>query len=517
MPKKRIGMNKIREIIRLRIECGLSERQVSSAINVSRPVVSNYVKAFECTGLTYDQIKEISDSNLSELLTGKKKLSKKAEELFKRFPAYAKELKKKGVTLQLLWEEYIEENPDGLKSTQFNHYFRQWCDDEEISMHIEHIAGDKMYIDYTGHKLKIIDRGTGEEIPVEVYVAILPASQFTYVEASKSQKQEEFVRSTERAIRYFGGVPAALCPDNLKSAVIKADIYEPEINNMFSDFADHYRTVVVPARARKPKDKAHVENAVKICYRRIFAPLRNKVFYSLEELNEAIKYRLEIHNNKKLSKMEVSRRELFNEIEKDVLRSLPIEQYPIKHYQDAKVGINYHVLLKEDKHYYSVPFIYRKKQVKIVYDERNISIYHDNLRIVQHKRNLLAHKYTTKKDHMPINHRYKDDWNPERLKFWADSIGRQTLFSITHILESKVYPEQAYKSCLGILGQAKKYGNDILESACRNANNAEQIRYKFICEQTKIIKQQIEDGVNEDQPSFLPETHENIRGREFYR
>lgn len=509
-------MNKTREIIRLKVECGLSERQISGAINVSRPIVSKCLKAFKPTGLEYHQIKELGDTTLEELLFGTRKSSTKAEELITRFPEYVKELKKKGVTLQLLWEEYIEEVPDGLRSTQFNHHFRKWCSDEEISMHIDHRAGDKMFIDYTGHKLQIVDRKTRLKRPVEVYVAILPASQLTYVEASLSQKQDDFVRSTERAIRYFGGVPAALCPDNLKSGVIKADIYEPVINKQFADFADHYRTVVVPARASKPKDKAHVENAVKISYRRIFAPLRNCEFYSLEELNEAVKTRLEIHNNKKLSKMEVSRRELFNEIEKDTLRTLPREQYPIKYFQDAKVAINYHVELRADKHYYSVPFIYRKKEVKLVYDDRNVAIYHDNIRIVQHKRNFLAHKYTTKKDHMPMNHRYKDNWDPVKLKSWAGNIGNQTLWSITHILESKTYPEQAYKSCLGILNQAKKHGNDILESACRNANNAERVQYKYICDQVIKIKKQIEELEQDKQPSLLPAFHENIRGKEYY-
>lgn len=510
-------MSKTREIIRLVEECGLSKRQVSTAVQVSRPMVTKYVEAFKDSGLKYDQIKELSDSNLMELLFGKKESSEKAEILIKMFPIFAKELKKKGVTLQLLWEEYIEQHPDGLRSSQFNYHFNKWSDDEEISMHMDHKAGEKMYIDYTGKKLEITNRVTGEKIPVEVYVAILPASQLTYVEASISQKQVDFMRSTERAIQYFGGVPEALSPDNLKSAVITASIYEPEINRLFSDFADHYRTVVVPARSRKPKDKAHVENAVKISYSRIFAPLRNYIFYTIEELNEAIRVRLEIHNNKKISKMEVSRWELFKEVEKDALRPLPKEEYPLKYFQDARVAVNYHVELKEDKHYYSVPFFYRKKLVKLVYDERNVAIYHDNIRIVQHQRNILSHKYTTKKDHMPLNHRYKDDWDPAKLKWWAGNIGEQTHWSITHILESKKYPEQAYKSCLGILSQAKKHGNDILELACRKANNAERTDYKFICDQVLKIKKQFEEEEKGKQPSLLPIMHENIRGQESYK
>ena len=409
MQRKRLTMTKIREIIRLKKVCGMSDRQIGNSVSVSHPTVSKFCNAFDETGLSLNDILVMSDSDLTDIFSKDKTKESKADLLKTIFPDYAVELKRKGVTLQLLWEEYIEKNPDGLRSTQFCYHFHKWKEDEKLSMHIDHKAGDKMYIDYTGHKMEYFDKKTGNFIPAEIYVAILPASQLTYVEASISQNQEEFMRSTERALRYFGGVPSALVPDNLKSGVIKACIYEPEINRLFADFADHYRTAVVPARARKPKDKAHVENAVKISYRRIFAPLRNRKFYSLEDLNEAIQDKLEIHNNKKLSKMKVSRRELFEKVERSELKTLPSELYPLKYFQDARVAFNYHVELKEDNHYYSVPYLLRKKQVKLIYDERNVAIYHDNIRVVQHRRSLLAYKYTTKKEHMPMQHRFADE------------------------------------------------------------------------------------------------------------
>ncbi len=510
-------MKKIREIIRLKEDCKLSNRKVSDALKVSRPVIANVVSAFANSKLNLDEVNTMSDSELERLFFGEKRSTNKAEELKSKFPGYAIELKKKGVTLQLLWEEYIEENPKGLKSTQFSFHFNNWKQDEKISMHIDHKAGDKMYIDYAGHKMEYTDRSTGEVVQAEIYVAILPASQLTYIEASSSQNQEQFMRSTERAIRYFGGVPSALVPDNLKSGVIKASIYEPVINNLFADFADHYRTAVVPARARKPKDKAHVENAVKISYRRIFAPLRNKRFYSLEELNEAIKVKLEEHNNKKLSNMKVSRRELFEEVERKELRSLPLELYPLRYIQDAKVAINYHVELRKDHHYYSVPYMLRGKQVRLIYDERSVAIYHDNIRVVQHRRSILSHKYTTKEEHMPEKHRFKDNWNPDKLKWWAEKIGKSTLWVITYILDSKKYPEQAYKSCLGILSQAKKYGNDLLELTCRKACNSERVNYKYITEEIVKIKSQYDEQMKDEHPSLLPEIHENIRGKEYYK
>lgn len=510
-------MKKIREIIRLKVECELSNRQIANAANISRPVVAETVSKFKELKLTYEEIKEKSDTHLESLFSNKKVSSDKAEELKVKFPEYLKELKKKGVSLHLLWEEYIAENPSGLKYSRFCYHFQKWRESEKISMHIEHKAGDKMFIDYAGKKMEYIDPNTGEITPAELFVAILPASQLTYVEASVSQNQEEFMRSTERAIRYFGGVPSALVPDNLKSGVIKASIYEPEINPLFADFGDHYRTAVVPARARKPKDKAHVENAVKITYTRIKAKLRNRSFYSLEELNEAISVKLEEHNNKDFSKMKVSRRQLFEEVERKELRPLPIEKYPLKYFQTARVAFNYHIELKEDKHYYSVPFRLRTQQVKLIYDERNVAIYHDNIRIVQHRRIRLSHKYSTKKEHMPPNHRFADDWNPEKLKWMASNIGDETLKAISHILGSKSYPEQVYKSCLGILSQAKKYGNDLLNMACRKACNADRVNYRYISDEIKRIEQQYQDDISDNQPSLLPDIHENIRGKEYYK
>jgi len=511
-------MKKIREIIRLSETSELSHRQIAKAINVSRPVVSETAQKFKATGLNFKEIKELSDSLLTELLAEKKKLESKSDVLKKNFPEYTKELKKKGVTLNLLWEEYLQRDSSGLKYTQFCYHYQQWRKNEKLSMHIDHKAGDKMFVDYTGHRMEITDFKTGKMIQCEVFVAILPASQLTYAEASENQTQESFMRSNERALRYFGGVPAAIVPDNLKSGVIKADIYEPDLNPLFADFAEYYRTAVIPARARKPKDKAHVENAVKIIYTRVFAPLRNKTFHSLYELNQAIKERLEVHNNKKLTKMTVSRRELFNEVEKSELKALPINPYPLKYFQDnTLVEFNYHVRLKEDEHYYSVPYLLRKQRVKLIYDDRNVAIYHDNIRVVQHIRNRSSHKYTTLRDHMPTNHRFQDNWNPEKLKWWAGNVGDETLRVITHLLKTKPHPEQAYKSCMGILGQASKYGNDILNLACRRALNLEMVSYKVICNEAKAIMDQYEQEMNNKQFSLLPEIHENIRGKQYYK
>jgi transposase len=425
--------------------------------------------------------------------------------------------KRPGVTRQLLWQEYLGKQPDGLKYTQFCYHFQKWQDDERISMHIDHKAGDKMFVDYTGQTMTVTDRKTGRQTAVQVFVAILPASQLTYVEASSSQNQESFVRSNERALRYFGGAPAAIVPDNLKAGVLKANIYEPDLNPLFADFAEFYRTAVLPARARKPKDKAHVENAVKIIYNRVFAPLRNETFYSLDDLNLAIRERLEDHNTRKLSKMSVSRRELFDQVEQKELQTLPTERFPIKSIQNnTLVQFNYHVLLKEDQHYYSVPYRLRKQRVRVMYDDRSVSIYHDNIRIALHMRHRTAGKYTTVKDHMPAKHRFDDNWDPDKLKSWAASIGRDTANAVTYLLDKASHPEQAYKSCMGIMALAKKYGAEVLNMACLKAGNLEQTNYRFIERAANEIASQYENREDLTQLSLLPQLHENVRGGRYY-
>ena len=518
MPRVRTSMTRVKEIVRLREQAGLSLRMIAQITGVSRPVVSKTIALIENAGLDYIQIKSFSDSHLESFLKqDSDNKNSKAQVLRQKFPEYAVELKRTGVTLRLLWEEYIQDDPGGLKYTQFCYHFQHWKKDVKVSRHIDHKAGDKMMVDYAGDKLQIISKETGKPQPVEVFVAILPASQLTYVEASESQTQENFLRSNERAIWYFGGAPSAIVPDNLKSAVLKADLYEPVLNPMFADFAEYYRTAVVPARARKPKDKALAEGAVKIIYTRIYATLRNRTFHSLDELNQAIWEKLEDHNNKTLEKMTVSRRELFETVEKETLKSLPMSSYPLKYIQDnSRVQFNYHVYLKEDKHYYSVPYLIKGKKVKIIYDDRNVAIYHDNIRIVQHPRDRRSHRYSTIKDHMPPHHRFDKDWNPEKLKWWAGNVGEETRRVVEYILESKPYPEQAYKSCMGVLSLANKYGHEILNQACRKACNMERVNYQNIKEQAQSINDQYEMESEEKQLPLIPDNHENIRGEEYY-
>jgi transposase len=519
LARKRIKMKKIREIIKLKAKANLSERQISKSLSVSRPVVSEYLRKFKASGLNYEQIINIADSKLLALFQSmNEKYNLKYKTLLEYFPAYIKDLSRKGVTLQLLWEEYKEKHPEGYQYSQFCYHFQVWRNASEITMHIKHKAGDKMFVDYAGETLSIYDPATEEEKTVEVFAAILGGSGLTYAEASLSQKKEEWIRSNERAFWYFGGVSKAIVPDNLKSAITRSDPYEPGISPDFDDFADHYGTVIIPARARKWRDKALVENAVRLIYIRIYAPLRNRKFYSLSELNEAIWALLEKHNNKPFQRLDYSRRDLFEQIERTTLLQLPGEKYPQKHTIYATVGVNYHIELREDRHYYSVPYILRKRgqkvRVKVVYDERIVAIYYDNLRVIQHLRDRTPNDYTTITDHMPSYHRFYAEWSPQRILSWGKSYGEEVVKVLERILKKRKHPEQAFKVCLGILSLGKKYGREKLIQACKKANKYSMYSFKRIENMIKLIKEE------QEQPELeleigLPD-HENIRGSSYY-
>jgi len=515
MARKRISMKKIRDVIRLKETCDLSERKIAKALNISRPVVAQYISDFRSCGLTYEQAKTIPDSQLLALFQKRKsEKSVKYEKLMGEFPKFIQELKKTGVTLMTLWNEYQQENPGGYSYSQFCYHFQVWRNASKLTMHIDHKAGDKMFVDYAGNKLSIVDRKTGEIRPVEVFVAILGASQLTYVEASVSQKSEDWIRANENAFLYFGGSTQAIVPDNLKSGVAHSDKYEPRINFMFEDFADHYKTVVLPARVRRPQDKALVENAVRLIYQRVYAPLRNRTFFSIEELNEAIWDQLERHNNKQFQRLKISRRGLFEEIEKAALKPLPKEKYALKQCRELTVQFNYHVELREDRHYYSVPWQLKGKRVRVIYDERNVAIYYDNIRIAQHRRDHTPNEYTTLHTHMPANHRYYSEWTSDRFIRWARSIGDNVKEVIKVVLKSRKHPEQAFKTCMGILNLVKKYGPDRLDMACEKALDFGFYSYQRI---KNILDRGLEKDIFTEPKEHYISSHENLRGSEYYK
>ncbi len=515
MAKWRISMNKIREIIRLHKEAGLSHRQIARALAISRPSVAQYLADYRSSHLSYSDVAAMSDDEFLRVLDGVKlAVSERYRDISDRFEYFVKELKKTGVTLDLLWQEYKRENPAGYNRTQFCHHFKVWREtSSELTMHLEHKAGDKMFVDYTGKKLMVYDRLTGVGREVETMVAILGASQLTYAEATESQKKEDWIKGNEHALRYFRGVPQAIVPDCLKSAVGRADKYEPDINPEYADFARHHNTVILPARPHSPKDKALAENAVKIIYQRVFAPLRDRICYSLEELNEAIRERLEVHNHTPFQRMKISRQDLFDQSERNALKPLRSEAYELRRFLDLKVQFNYHIAFSPDKHYYSVPWRFRGKRVTVIYTSSSVEIYHKNIRIAFHLRESSANRYTTVKEHMPPHHQFYDGWSPQKMIGWAEAIGTQVKVMIEVVLESRPYPEQAYKACLGILNLVRKYGKERLNEACERA-------LEYRCHTYRSVRNILENNLEKlrDQNSIHRELpiHENIRGNKYF-
>ena len=516
MANNSINMNKIRQILRQHSQ-GTSKLRIAEQTGVARNTIKKYIKEFTKSGLNFIEINELSDRELEELFVkpSVSKSNSKLETLFSLFPSIDKELRKKGVTRQQLWAKYKQEHINGVGRSQFNYYFSMWKSQVSPTMRMEHKAGDKLYVDFAGDKLSIIDKQTGEIQYVEVFVSILGASQLTYVEAVMSQQKEDFIGACEGALLYYGGVPAAIVPDNLKSAVTKSSKYEPVLNDAFADFAQHYSTTVLPARAYKPRDKALVENAVRIVYTRIYTKVRESDYYTLGELNAAIRTALEEHNNTLLTGRNYSRREQFEEVERLALTPLPPLRYELKKELYATVGKNGHVSLSADKHYYSVPYRFIGKKVKLMYSRSVVEVFYHYERIAVHKRLKSSYNYTTDKEHLASTHRFVSEWTPERFLSWASTIHEDVKLYILKILDRKQHPEQAYKSCIGILSFAKKVGNERLIKACQRALGYGIYNYKTI---QSILEKGMDLYEDDDEKEQLEmPLHDNIRGENYYQ
>lgn len=510
-------MNKIREVLRLHATTTMSVRQLSRALSVSRPVVSENLARFKATGLTWEDVKDLSDGELRDLLTppAAEPVGRRAE-LEARFPAYVTELKKTGVTLKRLWQEYLADDRRGYSYPQFCSFFAAWRDRHQLSMHITHKAGEKVFVDFAGDRLCLVEESTGQPQRFDVFVAVLGGSGLTYAEPRRSQKTWDWIDSLQHALQYFGGVPQIVVPDNAKAVISGPDAYEPYVTPLFAAFPDHYELLAEPARPRHPKDKALAENAVRLVYQRIYAPLRTYRYRTDEELGQRFREYLEEHNRAPLQKLARSRRELFESVERETLRPLPAQAFTAHATKVLKVQINYHVELREDRHYYSVPWQYRGLRVTVLYDERTVSVYHDRARIAHHCRKYVPGGYTTDRNHLPPAHRAYDSWDSPRLLSWARSIGERTAELVGQLLAARPHPEQAFKSCLGVLSLAKRFGGVRLEAACGRALSLKALSYRR-------IKNMLENGTETEhqaefalEPENLPD-HENIRGGDYYK
>ncbi|HFI4797882.1 IS21 family transposase [Elizabethkingia anophelis] len=507
-------MNRLRQIIRLYCQ-GTGIRTIHSLVGTSRNTIKKYVRIWNGLEMSYKEFSSKNDQELSTIFTVSTSIPVKnprREHLDLLLSELCKRLKKKGVTKEMLHNEYRDKYPDGYSYSHFNHAIKVYLKLSRPIMHIEHKAGDKMYIDFAGSKLQITS-AEGIKQDVEVFVAILGCSQLTYVEAVESQKKEDLIKVCENALHYFGGTPSAIVPDNLRSAVTKGSKYEAVLNEEFASFAEHYSITVVPARVYKPRDKSLVEGAVKLIYRSIYTRLEGEVFNDIGSLNAAISPALEIHNNKPFSGRNYSRRELYEEIERGALGTLNSMRYELNKQIMVTVSRGGYARLGEDIHFYSVPYSYVGKKVKLLYTSESVNIYYQYTLIACHKRDRSKYHYTTDENHLAPQHRYISEWTPENFIKQAEDISQDVASYISKVLEHKSYPDQAHKSCSGILSLARKVGAGRLSDACRWAENIGQYSYSTIEE---ILTKCLDQLHPEEEPQDLP-SHDNIRGKDYYQ
>ena len=515
-------MKTVKRLLELRFQAGLSQRQVAEALGCGRTTIQRYEKIAIEKGLTdFCLVSPLSEQELlfrlglqSAFEFSSAPLRK--DKLLPDWVEVHRELSKKHVTLALLWSEYKESHPEGYQYSQFCEHFGRWRQKLSVSMRQEHKAGEKVFIDYAGRTVDIVDPKTGEVREAQVFVGVLGASSYTYVEATWSQTLPDWLMSHRRMLEYFGGVPQIFVPDNLLSGVTKPDRYEAGVNRSYQDLAEHYGTCVIPARVRKPKDKAKVEAGVLLASRWILAAIRNKTFYSLEELNEAIAVLLVNLNDKKMRHFKESRRQLFEEIDKPELGALRSEPYIFAEWKVARVNIDYHIVF--DDHFYSVPYQLIKEEVQVRATHQTVEVIYKSERIASHRRSHRQGGFTTEPSHRPASHQAHLEWTPERIIQWAKSKGGNTGLFIQHLITTKPHPEQAYRSALGVIRLGDKYGKDRLNQACGNAIAIGSISYQ-------TVKNMLKNGMDKVAPpskakenkqqDFFVSNH-NVRGKEYY-
>ena len=519
MANKRIEMLNLKHLIRLKIE-GKSNRKIAGYLGICRNTINQYVQFLDGLEQDYYALYALSEADLFALFPQKNnKATSKYAALSAQFSYYEKELKRTGSTYLHLWKEYREAHPDGYSYNQFKAHVKHWLKAQKVSMRIEHKYADKLFVDYTGKKLSIVDTATGKTQQVEVFIAILGASQYTYIEASESQQLDDFLASMTNSLVYFGGVPRAIVPDNLKSAVTKPSKYEPVINRNFQAFALHYQTTILPTRSYKPQDKALVENMVKIVYQEIFFPLRHQTFFCLKTLNQALHHHLTQVNTRPFKGRAESRKVLFDKEEKPLLQPLPTSRFYRKIFCRGKVKKDGHVWFGPDKHSYSVPYTYIGKYIQIQATHTTLEVYFDHQRIAIHPRSSTIGGFSTSKAHLAAHIRFVKDWSMEQFTTQAQAIGGATYAYFSKLFEHKTHPEQAYKSCMGILGLAKKYPKQRLNAACRRATFFDNYSYQTIKNILLKNLDQLPLPTNEgaaQRAPILTETDPNIRGAAYF-
>ena len=504
-------MRKIREILRLLWCLDFGLRKTARACRVSHSTVSEYQRRAEDAELSWEEVEQLDSGTLE------RRLFPLEDSPSRPLPDWSKikqELARPGVTLQLLWEEYKEPHPDGYQYSRFCDLYGAWREKLDLCMRQDHKAGEKLFVDYSGMTMSVLDPKTGEPRQAEIFVAVLGASNYCYAEATWTQSLPDWIGSHVRAFEFFGGVTEVVVPDNLKSGVTKPCRYEPELNATYQDLATHYGTAVIPARVRKPQDKSKAEGGVLLAQRWILACLRNREFFSLGELNAAIRKLLERLNDREFQKLEGSRRSLFEALDQPALLPLPRSRYEYAEWPKARVGADYHVSV--EGHFYSVPYQLVGKELEVRLTADAVECMHGGERVTCHLRSHEKGKATTLVEHMPRQHRHYAEWTPSRLVQWAQKTGPSTAEAVEWILTSKAHPHQGFHSCLGLSSLGKRYGAERLEAACRRAVRIHGLSYKS-------IRSILEKGLDRQEPPAEPPSaplatdHDNVRGSAYYQ
>jgi transposase len=513
MARPRTAMRKIRDVLRLSLGEGPPRRQVGAAVGLPYTTVADYLMRARATGVGWPLPETMDDVALEmrlyppppEVARGRPPPD---------FGMVHRELRRKGVTLELLWVEYRERYPDGYGYSRFCDRYRQWARRVDAVMRQEHRAGEKLFVDVAGQTVPVVDPATGEVSQAAIFVAVLGASNYTYAEAIASQELPHWVAAHVRALAYLGGCPAIIVPDNPRSGVTRADRYEPDLNQTYQEIAAHYGCAVIPARPNKPRDKAKVEVGVQVVERWILARLRKRTFFSLAELNAAIRELLDALNDRPFKKLTGSRRSLFEMLDRPALKPLPARAYEYATWRLAKVNIDYHV--EADRHWYSVPHQLVGQRVDIRLTATTVEAFCRGRRVASHVRSSRPHAFTTDPAHMPASHRAHREWSPGRIVRWATTVGPKTAELVEGVLTSRPHPEQGFRSCLGILRLGKRYGDGRLEAACARALAVRALSYRSVESilRTGLDRQPLLALVP---PPPVPRPHDNLRGPGYYR
>ncbi|MFQ5931593.1 MAG: IS21 family transposase [Nitrospiraceae bacterium] len=505
-------MRKIREILRLKQELGLPHRSIARALHLAVGTVSEYLAKAKDEGLSWPLPEEMDDAELERRLFPRPE-SPRARAV-PNFSYIHEELKRhREVTLLQLWVEYAQDNPEGYRYSRFCELYGGWKKKLNPTMRQRHRAGEKTFLDFSGKKPHLVDRNTGEVVEVELFVGVLGASNYTYAEATPSQDLGSWVKAHEGMGEYFGGSSEIWVPDNLKSGVVFADRYEPGINRTYEELAAHYGAVVIPARVGKAKDKAKVESGVQVAQRWILAVLRHQTFFSLAEMNEAIREQLEILNARPMKKLGASRRELFERLDQTALKPLPKERYELSSWKSCRVNIDYHVEADDDK-LYSVPYQLIHEKVEVRTTLTVVEILFKGRRVASHRRLKGQERFSTKPEHMPRSHREHLEWTPSRLIDWASKTGPATGRLVSEIVKRRPHPEQGFRSCLGVMRLGQRYGEERLEAACARAECLSSYSYRTVKNvlSSGLDRVKLEEDVDQ---APRPE-HDNIRGAAYY-